>query len=160
MNAIYAVVYIQAKQPQVTSSQRQWLQLVSPSHRYHEVTGSNPVEVLNFSGFYIRNCINCVHNCEDHSLLDFTSAVQYIKYSIYHFKYGNLNIVPSPAARSEKYDSRGFIAHIWSERLDLKIVSVLFFFFIPKTSHQVFPFFWSACAYVSKTVLLVRMSWS
>ena len=45
-------------------------QLVRASHRYREVTGSNPVEVLNFSGFYIRNCINCVHNCEDHSLLD------------------------------------------------------------------------------------------
>ena len=30
--------------------------------------GSN--EVLNFSGFNIRNCINCVHNCEDHSFLD------------------------------------------------------------------------------------------
>ena len=34
------------------------------------VTGSNPVEVLTFSGFYIRSCINCVHNCEDHSLLN------------------------------------------------------------------------------------------
>ena len=22
------------------------------------------------SGFYLRNCINCIHNCEDHSLLD------------------------------------------------------------------------------------------
>ena len=46
----------------------------------------NPVEVLNFSDFYIRNCINCVHNCEDHSLLDFTSAVQYMKCFIYNFK--------------------------------------------------------------------------
>ena len=26
-------------------------QLVRASHRYHEVTGSNPVEVLAFSGF-------------------------------------------------------------------------------------------------------------
>ena len=30
----------------------------------------NPVEVLTFSNFYIRNCINCVHNCNDHSLLE------------------------------------------------------------------------------------------
>ena len=45
-------------------------QLVRASHRYREVTGSNPVEVLTFSGLYIRNCINCVHNCEDHSLLE------------------------------------------------------------------------------------------
>ena len=54
--------------------------MVRSSHRYREVTGSNPVEDLNFSGFYIRNCINYVHNCEDHSLL-----VQYIKYFIYKF---------------------------------------------------------------------------
>ena len=53
-------------------------QLVRASHRYREVTGWNPVEVLNFSGFYIRNYINCVHSCEDHSLLDFTSAVLYL----------------------------------------------------------------------------------
>ena len=38
-------------------------QLVRVSHRYHEVTGSNPVEVLTFSGF-------CKHNCNDHSLLE------------------------------------------------------------------------------------------
>ena len=48
-------------------------QLVRASHRYHEVWGSNPVEVLNFPGFYIPNCINCVHDCEDHSLLDLAS---------------------------------------------------------------------------------------
>ena len=34
-----------------------------------EITGSNPVEVLNFFYFYfqasLRNCINCVH-CDDH----------------------------------------------------------------------------------------------
>ena len=44
-------------------------QLVRASHRYHKVTVSNPVEVLNFSGFYICSCINCFHNCEDHRLL-------------------------------------------------------------------------------------------
>ena len=49
---------------------------------FETVTGSKLVEVLNFSGFYIRNYINCVHNCEDHSLLDFTSAVQYMKYFV------------------------------------------------------------------------------
>ena len=32
--------------------------------------GSNPIEVLTFSGFYICNCINCVHKCEDHTLLN------------------------------------------------------------------------------------------
>ena len=56
-------------------------QLVRASHRYCEVTGSNPVEVLSS----IRNCLNCIHNCDDHSWLDFESAVQYIKHFIYHF---------------------------------------------------------------------------
>ena len=44
-------------------------QLVRASHRYREVTGSNPVEVLIFQAS-IRNCLNCVHNCDDHGLLD------------------------------------------------------------------------------------------
>ena len=35
------------------------------SHRYREVTGSNPVEVLIFFSASLRNCINCVH-CDDH----------------------------------------------------------------------------------------------
>ena len=103
----------------------------------HEVMGSNPVKVLTFSGFYtqllklrsytynnrslldfksavqhvkyfiyhfanvrsqvqtplkslpfqasIRNCLNCVHTYNNHSLLDFKSAVQHVKYFIYHF---------------------------------------------------------------------------
>jgi len=55
------------------------------SHRYHEVTGSNPVEVLTFSGFSIRNCLSCVHNCEDHILLHFSSAVRYMEHLICHF---------------------------------------------------------------------------
>ena len=33
----------------------------------------------------IRNCLNCVKTCDDHGLLDFKSAVQYMKYFIYHF---------------------------------------------------------------------------
>ena len=54
--------------PQLTCSQRQWLHssVGRASHPYREVTGSNPVEVLNF--FFqasFRNCINCVH-CDDH----------------------------------------------------------------------------------------------
>ena len=53
-------------------------QLVRVSHQYRDVTGGNHVEVLTFSGFYIQNCKNCVHNCEKHSLLDFTSAVLYM----------------------------------------------------------------------------------
>ena len=44
-------------------------QLVKASHQYREVTGSNPVKSWIFSGF-LRNCTNCVHNCEDHSSFD------------------------------------------------------------------------------------------
>ena len=31
----------------------------------------------------VRNCLNCVQNCDDHGLLDFKSAVQYMKHFIY-----------------------------------------------------------------------------
>ena len=53
--------------PQLTCSQCQWLHssVGRASHRYREVTGSNPVEVLNFFQASLRNCINCVH-CDDH----------------------------------------------------------------------------------------------
>ena len=59
-------------------------QLVRASHRYHEITGSNPVEVLIFQAS-IRNCKNCAHKCEDYSSFDFTSAVLYMMYFIHHF---------------------------------------------------------------------------
>ena len=53
--------------PQLTFSQRQWLHssVGRASHRYREVTGSNPFEVMNFFQASFRNCINCVH-CDDH----------------------------------------------------------------------------------------------
>ena len=31
----------------------------------------------------MSNCRNCIHNCDDHSLLDFTPAIQHMKYFIY-----------------------------------------------------------------------------
>ena len=73
----------------MTSSQRQWLHssVVRASHRYREVTGSNPVEVLTFSGLTVRNCFNCVQNCDDHGLLDFKSAVQL--YETFHISLNN-----------------------------------------------------------------------
>ena len=51
----------------MTCCQRQWLRSLvgRASHRYREVTGSNPVEVLNFFQASLRICINCVH-CDDH----------------------------------------------------------------------------------------------
>ena len=58
--------------PKLTCSQRQWLHssVGRASHRYHEVTGSSPVEVLNFFQASLRNCKNCDHNCGDHSSFD------------------------------------------------------------------------------------------
>ena len=41
-------------------------QLVTKSHRYREVTRSNPVEVLNFFRLLYVIAKYCVHNCEDH----------------------------------------------------------------------------------------------
>ena len=40
-------------------------QLIRASHRYREVTGSNPLKSWIFK-LHLRNCKNCVHNCEDH----------------------------------------------------------------------------------------------
>ena len=69
--------------PQLTYSQRQWLRssVGRASHRYREVTGSNPVEVLNFFQASLRNCINCVH-CDDHFFI-FISFPQFI-YDLFH----------------------------------------------------------------------------
>ena len=39
----------------------------------------------------LRNCINCIRNRDDHSLLDFTSAVQCIKYLISFHKIINVD---------------------------------------------------------------------
>ena len=66
-------------------------QLVRPSQQYLEVTGSNSFEILNLSGFYTQYIyVISVNNCEDHSLLDFTSAVQYMKYFILFVLFSSL----------------------------------------------------------------------
>jgi len=49
-------------------------ELVGESHRYREATGSNQVEAPNPSGLHTHNCTNCVHNCDDHSLLNLNSV--------------------------------------------------------------------------------------
>ena len=67
----------------MTCSQRQWLHssVGRASHRYRKVTGSNPVEVLDFFQASLRNCINCVH-CDDHFFI-FISFPQFI-YDLFH----------------------------------------------------------------------------
>ena len=83
--------------PKLTSSQRQWLHssVGRASHRYRrEVTGSSPVEVLNFFQASLRSCKNCDHNCEDHSSLDFISAVHiwFISYASFTSTHLLINI--------------------------------------------------------------------
>ena len=67
----------------MTCSQRQWLHssVGRASHRYREVTGSNPVEVLNFFQASLRNCLNCVSLRR--SYLHFISFPQFI-YDSFH----------------------------------------------------------------------------
>ena len=42
------------------------------------------LEVLIFFSGFFRNCINCVHKCEDHSSFDFISAV--LVYDLFHLR--------------------------------------------------------------------------
>ena len=46
------------------------------SHQYREVTGSNPVEALNFFRLLLSNCLNWKIYCDNHSSLSSTTAVQ------------------------------------------------------------------------------------
>ena len=48
-----------------------------------EVTGSNPVGVLNFFQASLRNCINCVH-CDDHFFIFSVSIVQFLFNLLYY----------------------------------------------------------------------------
>ena len=52
-------------------------QLVEHRTGNREVTGSNPVEVLNFFQASLRNCINCVH-CDDHFFIFIFRNIHYV----------------------------------------------------------------------------------
>ena len=69
--------------PQLTYSQVSGFiaQLVEHRTDNREVTGSNPVEVLNFFQASLRNYINCVH-CDDHFFI-FISFSQFL-YDLFH----------------------------------------------------------------------------
>ena len=65
---LHSFLSLENMNPQLTCSHCQWRHssVGRASHRYREIMGSNPVEVLNF--FFqasLRNCINCIH-CDDH----------------------------------------------------------------------------------------------
>ena len=76
-------------------------QFVWASHRYLEVTGSNPIEDLIFSDITAMILLR---------LIDFKSAVQYMKYFLYHFTsipHGLIRTYTWPAP-----DVSGFIAQL------------------------------------------------
>ena len=64
--------------------------MVRAWHRYGEVTGSNPLKIINISCFYIRNYINCVYNCEDHSLLENILHKTYVGYVLGNYSTRNV----------------------------------------------------------------------
>ena len=77
VNAIYAIA------PNVSGF---IAQLVQHRTGNREVTGSNPVEVLNFFQASLRNCINCVHG-NDHFFI-FISFPQFI-YDLFRISFTN-----------------------------------------------------------------------
>ena len=71
--------------PQLPCSQRQWFRssVGRASHQYREVTGSNPVEVLNVFQASLGNCINCVHFDDLFFIfISFTQFIWFISYII------------------------------------------------------------------------------
>ena len=56
----------------------------------------------------IRNCLNCVRNCDDHSLLDFKSAVQYMKHFIHHFMTNKYHMLERTSQNISIHDPRSF----------------------------------------------------
>ena len=80
--------------PQLPCSQRQWFRssVDRASHQYREVTGSNPVEVLNVFQASLGNCINCVHFDDLFFIfISFTQFIWFISYIINtNFFHGNI----------------------------------------------------------------------
>ena len=68
------------------------VQLVEHRTGNREVTGSNPVEVLNFFQASLRNCINCVY-CDDHFFIFIVVYVVVQFYPWYKFYFPLLGMV-------------------------------------------------------------------
>ena len=66
--------------PTSAASRLSWLE-----HRTGIVRSRVPTPLK--SWLLQANCLSCAHNCDDHSLLDFKSAVQYMEHFIYHFTF-------------------------------------------------------------------------
>ena len=76
-------------------------QLARASHWYHEIKGSNSIEVLNFSGFHTQLQNNCVHNSKEHSLFYLLLLLWNLKC---HWLWNNniRNWAPSSLAKQQK----------------------------------------------------------
>ena len=124
--------------PQLTCSQRQWLHssVGRASHRYREVTGSNPVEVLDFFQASLRNCLNCVSLRR--SYLHFISFPQFI-YDSFHISLTlisftgtyepTIDLLPTSVQRQWLNSSVGRASHRYREVTGSNPVEVLDFFF-------------------------------
>ena len=101
--------------PQLPCSQRQWFRssVGRASHQYREVTGSNPVEVLNVFQASLGNCINCVHFDDLFFIfISFTQFIWFISYIINtNFFHGNIWTHNWPAPNIS-----GFIAQLVQHR--------------------------------------------
>ena len=63
-------------------------QLLRASHLYCKVTGSNPVEILTFPGFYIIYCIIAFITTRNHSLLNsFICHVKKLTFEFYIYSH-------------------------------------------------------------------------
>ena len=82
---------------------------------------------LSSSKSEIRYCLNCVYNCDDHSSLDSKSAVQHMKYFIYHFTKSEIKsqigIIPSKKqeTRVKRKRSKEFYCLAFQDMQDLNI---------------------------------------
>ena len=82
---------------------------------------------LSSSKSEIRYCLNCVHNCDDHSSLDSKSAVQHMKYFIYHFTKSEIEsqigIMPlkKQETRVKRKRSKEFYCLAFQDMQDLNI---------------------------------------
>ena len=77
------------------------VQLVGASHQYCEVTGSNPVEVLTFSGFYIHNCIN--------------REISHLQFNVWKYFIYNFTFIPHGLLGTHKWPApnvSGFISQL------------------------------------------------
>ena len=69
---------------------RSYIRNLSSCAGIAEVMGSNPVQAWIFFRLNFRNCLNCVYNCDDHSLIHYffsSSSIWIFIYSLVSYNY-------------------------------------------------------------------------